>query len=345
MQPFVLDPTDPEARAAAVDAIICEEVTVDRTRLLHKGHRVTIHDVESLARVDRPLHAVRLGSDDVHEDVAGLRLARAIAGAGVRIEGPKLSRVNVVAERKGLLRIDSDRLAMLNGLPGVAIFTLLDRLPVLPGKILAGAKITPVAVPESVLAEAERIASGDPVIEVKAFLPLRVGVVTTEGMTEKVQQRFREIVRQKIGWYGGSVSEFVDLPADQAAVSAAIQRLIGEGAQLVLTGGGNTIDPLDATLLALGSLGAELTAFGAAAHPGSMFWLAHLEQVPIFNLASCSMYSKATSADLVLPWIMAGERVTAADMARLGHGGLLEGKEMSFRFPPYELEAAAESET
>jgi hypothetical protein len=56
------------------------------------------------------------------------------------------------------------------------------------------------------------------------------------------------------------------------------------------------------------------------------------------------MYSQATSADLVLPWIMAGERVTLDDVAGLGFGGLLEGKEMAFRFPPYDLDGTG-SET
>jgi hypothetical protein len=294
--------------------------------------------------VSRPLHAVRLGPDDVHEDEAGVRLARAIAGDGVAIDGPKLSRVNLIAERKGLLRIDAGCLSEINRLPGVAIFTLLDRLPVLPGKVLAGAKITPVAIPRVTLESAERLAIGTPVVTVKAFRPLRVGVVTTEGMEGKIRDRFQEIVRRKVGWYGGEVLGFAELPGEAEQVASAIMGFIAEGAELVLTGGGNTIDPLDAALLALPAIGAEMVSFGAAAHPGSMFWLAYRGEVPIFNLASCSMYSKATSADLVLPWIMAGERVTVDDMAQLGHGGLLEGKEMAFRFPPYEQESAGEDE-
>jgi hypothetical protein len=72
-----------------------------------------------------------------------------------------------------------------------------------------------------------------------------------------------------------------------------------------------------------------------------MFWLAYRDEVPIFNLASCSMYSKATVADLVLPWIMAGERVGLDDMAALGFGGLLD-RDMGFRFPPYDAETANE---
>jgi hypothetical protein len=42
----------------------------------------------------------------------------------------------------------------------------------------------------------------------------------------------------------------------------------------------------------------------------------------------------ATAADLVLPRLLTGERVTADTLADLGHGGLL-GKEMRFRLPDY----------
>ena len=180
-------------------------------------------------------------------------------------------------------------------------------------------------------------------VQVRAFQPLRVGVITTEGLKDARQERFRATVRKKVAWYGGDVVGFADVENEPAAVAAALEGYITAGAQVILAGGGNTIDPLDATLQALRLVGAAVVAFGAAAHPGSMFWLAQRGAVPIVNLASCSMYSKATVADLVLPWIFAGESVTARDMAGLGLGGLLD-RDMGFRFPDYDAEAATEEE-
>ena len=343
MEAFTLDPTRLDAPEALVGAVITEEVKANGRRLFHKGHRLGEADVAALAALDRPVHAVRLGPEDVHEDEAGRRLARAVAGDNLEIRGPVQSRYNLVAAAKGLLRVDAEGVIALNRLPGIAVFTLQDRLPVLPGKIVAGAKITPVAVPEGTLREAEALAGRRPVVRVEAFRPRRVGVVTTEGLTDKVRERFRQTVAGKIGWYGGTVLRFEDLPNDPTAVATAIEGLIAEGADLVLTAGGNTIDPLDPTLVSLPRIGAEIVKFGAPAHPGSMFWLAYRDEVPIFNLASCSMYSKATVADLVLPWIMAGERVTGDDLAALGYGGLLD-RGMGFRFPPYEAEQAQEED-
>ena len=92
----------------------------------------------------------------------------------------------------------------------------------------------------------------------------------------------------------------------------------------------------------LDHIGAEIVRFGAPAHPGSMFWLAYRGTLPIFNLASCSMFSKSTIADVVLPWIMTGERVEADTLAGLGFGGLLD-RGMTFRFPPYDVDGVEET--
>jgi hypothetical protein len=51
------------------------------------------------------------------------------------------------------------------------------------------------------------------------------------------------------------------------------------------------------------------------------------------------MFSQATSFDLVLPRILAGETVDHADLAAIGHGGLLS-RDSAWRFPPYRQSAA-----
>jgi len=59
--------------------------------------------------------------------------------------------------------------------------------------------------------------------------------------------------------------------------------------------------------------------------------------VPIFGVASCGMFSKATAVDLLLPPVFAGERLDKRRIAALWQGGLLN-KEMGFKFPSYEAE-------
>ncbi len=334
MEPFTIEPAQASHRRDWVGAIVTQEVRQDGQRLFTKGQRLVPGDFDALASLTEAIHAVRLTEDEVHEDIAGRRLAEAIAGENLKIRGPAQSRYNLAATIKGLLRVDAGGVIAANLLPGIAVFTMQDRLVVLPGKVVTGAKIAPVAIPEATLHQVEDQTRGKPLVRVVPFLPLTVGVITTEQLTGRPRERFQTSVEQKIGWYGGTLLRLEIVASDPALVAAAMSAMIDEGADLILTAGGNTIDPIDPTFLALTRIGAEIVRFGAPTHPGSMFWLAYRGPIPVFNLASCSMYSKSTVADLVLPWIMTGEVVGNQQLAELGYGGLLD-RGMGFRFPPY----------
>ena len=71
-----------------------------------------------------------------------------------------------------------------------------------------------------------------------------------------------------------------------------------------------------------------------------MIWLAELAASQILGLPQCGMFTMATAADLILPRLLTGERLTAESLAQLAHGGVLT-REMRFRFPAYaqDLEA------
>ncbi|CAN5729762.1 molybdopterin-binding protein [soil metagenome] len=334
MRPVVLDAAVLTTISDFSDAVVVEEVRANGRRVFRKGHVLSPDDEQSLRKLDRSIHAVWLEDDELHENEAGTIVARAIAGPGTSMQPPVQSRVNLKAARKGLLRVDQTAVFEINRIPDQGVFTMMDGLAVLPGKTLAGIKITPVATRKRHIEAVQSIAARSPVIEVKPFLPLKVGVVTTEGLNDKSRQRFRDAVLTKTDWYGSHVLGFNECQEDPADVAAAMQTFLDHGADLVMTGGGNAMDPLDAAMQALPLIGATMTRFGAPAHPGSMFWLAHCGSIPIFNLASCSMYSRSTTADLILPWIMAGDLVTSDDISRLGYGGLLD-RDMGFRFPPY----------
>lgn len=306
-----------------------------------KGQQVTAELLDQLRDYPELVRAVRLDSADVHEDEAALAIARAAAGPGIEVRKPVQSRVNLRAEYKGLLRVDRVAVDAINALPDLGFFTLYDRMVVLPGKIVAGAKITPIATRRSLIDEAIRIASAHRVIEVKPFLPLKVGIVITESMDAKTNARFEQSARDKIHWYGAELLGFQSVDNEPAAVAEALSGFIDQGAGVLMTGGGNTLDPMDGALGAIPIVEGQVVRIGAPAHPGSLFWLAYAGDVPIYNLASCSMYSSSTVGDLVLPSIMAGERVTSTDLASLGYGGLLD-RDMQFRFPPYEAVSTEE---
>lgn len=237
MQPFTIDPAALGDLSALVGVTITEDARAGGKRLFHKGRRLGQDDLALLSSLDDPVHAVRLEPDDVHENDAGIRLARAVDGGGLEIRGPVQSRYNLVSTVKGLLRVDEERLLDIDTIPGVAVFTLPDRMTVVPGRIAAGVKITPVALPERDLARAEALAAGDPVVRVEPFRPLKVGVVTTEAMSGTLRERFREAVERKVRWYGASVARFLEPAAETGAVADAFASLLADGADVILAAG------------------------------------------------------------------------------------------------------------
>ena len=302
--------------------------------LLLKGRILTRDDwpVVAGARIEE-LHIVRMEAGDIHEDEAARRLAKTVAGPGVLVHGPVESQVRLSAEVNGIFKVDVQRLEALNSIEDVSIFTLFDGQLVSKGKTVAGVKVTPFVVKEARLREAEELAGFDGVVQVLAFRPLRVAVLVRERLEPAQREKFQASIEMKVAWFGSAISEIRYVADDVSAVEKAVGELLRD-ADLLLTAGANATDPLDPTLLALEQLGARMEKQGAPAHPGSAVWLAYLTDRPIFGVAACGMFSRATVLDLILPRLFTGARVTAADFNGLGHGGLLS-KDMGFRFPAY----------
>jgi hypothetical protein len=339
MKAVALDPQqfDP---AAVVGLIIAHDIEVGGRARLRKGHRVTADDIATLrASESGKLHLLIAEDGDIAEDEAAQRLARAVAGAGVSVRGPVEGRYNVSAASRGLLRFDTAALQALNELDDVSIFALYDGMTVEPGEVVAGVKVTPLIAREENVREAEAIAARSTgVIRVLPFAALPVGVVIKETLGDRERERVIGRLRDKIAWFGGEVIAVDQVPDDAVAVGAAFAAQLAAGAKLLLATGGSALDPFDAMLGSLAQIEGRIERFGAPAHPGSLFWLAYTPAaVPIFGVASCGMFSKATAVDLLLPPIFAGEHLDKRRIAALWQGGLLN-KEMSFKFPAYDAE-------
>jgi molybdopterin biosynthesis enzyme len=117
-----------------------------------------------------------------------------------------------------------------------------------------------------------------------------------------------------------AVSLCVDDDRDQ--ISAAIQSTLAQNVDMVVLTGGMSVDPDDVTPEAIKATGANVVCHGVPVLPGAMFMLAYLNNKPIMGLPGCVMYNGVTVFDLILPRILAGERIYARDLAVLGHGGL-----------------------
>ena len=83
-----------------------------------------------------------------------------------------------------------------------------------------------------------------------------------------------------------------------------------------------SVDPDDVTRLGIIAAGTEDVAYGSPVLPGAMFLVGYIGAVPVIGLPACGMFHKITVFDLILPRILAGEKIQRNDLAELGHGGL-----------------------
>jgi len=294
---------------AHIGMLMTRDLAVAGSRFA-KGHAIAVEDLPTLRRATQSINAVRLEEGDVPESVAVPRIVGAIRGPHTIQLPPVQGRVNIRSAVRGLLTIDSGALLALNTVPEIGVFTHYDGMAVNADTLVAGVKIAPVAMPQATL-DAALSALPGPIIEVAPFRPLTVTCVVAEELQGRIRDRFEEPLLQKMEWHGAALRPIVWVPEDSTAIAAALDEAI-PGSDLILTAGSHMMDPLDAILCALQAIDAPLVRLGAPAHPGSMVWLARhaASGTPILSLASCSMFSRSTVADLLMPYLFAGIEVT-----------------------------------
>jgi molybdenum cofactor synthesis domain-containing protein len=325
----------------AVGTVLAHDITEIRPgefkgRAFKKGHVIREEDVCHLQRLGKEhLFVLSIAEDEMHENDAAYALAKALMGEGVKIKGePKEGKIDIIAERDGLLNINRDALLAFNMLGEVMCATLHDKTAVKKGQTVAGTRAIPLVVKKSVVKEAVRIAKevqssefkvqSSGIIEVRELRKPRAGVVITgnEVYHGRIKDAFAPVITKKIEEFGGELVGVYYAPDDQAFITDRLRELLNAGANLLITTGGMSVDPDDVTRFAIRDLGAADITYGSAVLPGAMFLVAYIGEVPVLGIPACGMYAKTTIFDLVLPRVLAGEKVGRRELAALGHGGL-----------------------
>ncbi len=318
----------------ALGMLLCHDITCIvpgefKGRAFKKGHIIQSQDIPALLNMGKEhIFVLDLGPGDIHEDEAAIRIAWAAAGPGIELSDTCEGRVNLVATTAGLLKINTDALFRINSIEEVVFSTLHTHQTVSANNAVAGTRIIPLVTGEEKIKAVESIClQYYPIIEIKPFRSLQVGIVTTgsEVFHGRITDKFGPVLRDKFGELGSTVMEQVLVSDDVAMTVDAIQAFISRGAELVAVTGGMSVDPDDQTPAAIRATGARVVTYGAPAFPGAMFMLAYLGKVPIVGLPGCVMYFRASIFDLIVPRILAGEMITREDIIALGHGGFCAG--------------------
>ncbi len=290
-----------------------------------KGHIVEESDIPILLSMGKEtLFIQELQEDDVHEDEAGERIARAAAGENVTCKSTGEGKVELFAGCRGVVRIDQEKLLDLIDDDDVMFATIHTNEWVEKGQKIAGTRVIPLYVPEATVSRAEQIHD---VISVNPIHPVKVGIVTTgsEVYHGLIQDQFGDVLRRKFAALDCPVLDQVFSDDDEQMIADCILQMKARGAELIAVTGGMSVDPDDRTPAGIRRAGTKIESYGAPVLPGAMFLLGYLEDIPVVGLPGCVMYHGTSIFELVIPRLLTGERVTRRDIKQLGHGGLCRG--------------------
>lgn len=318
----------------AVGTILCHDITKIvpgqfKGRAFKKGHIIRLEDIPELLRLGKEhLYVWQREADELHEDEAARLLAEAVAGPGLIIQEAGEGKINLVASEDGLLIVNTAGLEAVNDFEEIVCATRYCYELVKKGETVAGIRIIPLIIDRGKITQVQSYCQNKPpIIEVRKMQPVGVGIVTTgsEVYHGRIKDAFGPAIRSKVEAFGCQVLGQKIVPDDDAMIAEAIENFVAQGAGMIITTGGMSVDPDDVTPMGIRRTGAEIVTYGAPVLPGSMFLLAYLGQIPVLGLPGCVMYNKTTIFDLVLPRILAGFRLTRRDLVKMGHGGLCRG--------------------
>lgn len=315
----------------AVGKVLCHDMTQIvkgeyKGPRFKKGHVIREEDVPVLLSMGKHhISLLELEPDELHEEEAGLRIAKAVRGAGLVIKGPSEGRFDLFAEQAGVLKIDARTLLRINRIPQIAVVTLHNHTPVKEGERVAGAKVVPLVIKEKFVNRVERHAEkAFPVISIAPFKKVKVGGVITgrEVCEERIADGFGPVLRDKAAAFGLKEPALTYVGDEKKKICRAILDHLENGCELILVTGGMSVDPDDVTPAGIRMTGAKIIRYGAPVMPGVMFLMAYKGSIPIIGVPGCAMYADTTILDLLLPRLLAGEKISADEIVRFGHGGL-----------------------
>lgn len=314
----------------AVGSVLCHDITqiikgVIKDAVFRKGHIVKEEDIPVLLSVGKEhLYVWETEEGMIHENEAAEILRQISQGDHMHPSEVKEGKIELIADCDGLLKVDDAKLKLVNSMGEMVIACRHGNFPVKKGDKIAGMRVIPLVIEVEKMMEAKDACKGGKIFNVCPFEREKVGIVTTgsEVYYGRIKDEFTPVVVAKLLEYDVEILDCITCNDDPSMIEKAVNVLLDKGANMVICTGGMSVDPDDRTPLAVRSCADEVITYGAPVLPGAMFMLAYKGEIPLIGLPGCVMYAKRTIFDLVLPRLLAGERLGKEDFEILGEGGL-----------------------
>lgn len=299
---------------------------VTKDAVFRKGHIIQPEDIPVLLSVGKDnIYVWENDGSLYHEDEAAEILRDMCMNDGMSASKPKEGKIEISAARGGLFLVDRERLRAVNSFGRMMIATRPGGVAVKAGDKLCGTRIIPLVIEKDYMAKAKVVAGDAPLLRLAEIKPKRYGVVTTgnEVYHGRIEDTFTPVIVEKMAEFGCTMAAHEVSDDNHERITGIINNMLASGVDMVLCTGGMSVDPDDRTPLAIKNTGASIVSYGAPVLPGAMFLLSYMaDGRPVCGLPGCVMYAKRTIFDIVLPYLLADEPVTADMLAGLGNGGL-----------------------
>lgn len=315
----------------AVGCVLCHDITqiikgVSKDAVFKKGHVVKAEDIPVLLSVGKDhLYVLEDEAGMIHENDAADILTKLCQGDNIDHGSVKEGKIELFALCDGILKINREELTSINQIGQMMIASRHGNTFVKKGDKLAGTRIIPLLIEEEKMQKAKQLAPL-PIFNIKKIKNKKIAVITTgnEVYYGRIEDTFTPVIKEKLAEYDQTIMAQTILNDDHSKITATILKMIEEKkADMIICTGGMSVDPDDRTPLAIKNTGAKIVSYGAPVLPGAMFMLAYYQQnIPIVGLPGCVMYAKRTIFDLVLPRLLADDKIDREELAQLGEGGL-----------------------
>ena len=292
-----------------------------------RGHVIREEDISHMLAIGKQhIFVWEDQTGEIHEDDCARRMAAMAPVDDAHYTEPAEGKVLLIADRRGMFRVNRPMLNQLNAIGDITICTLPDHYPVEAGARLASMRIVPLVTQEAQILAAERLCAEEKLLALRPYRQKKVGVIITgsEIYHGRIQDKFAPVIRSKLTQYPCEIIGITICDDDLDSIVAEAKQLLRAGADFLIFTGGMSVDPDDLTPTAIRQLGAQIVTHGVPSQPGNMTLVAYLDEIPILGVPGAAIKLPTTVFDVLLPQIFAGDKITKEELIGLADGGLCQ---------------------
>ena len=296
-----------------------------------RGHIIRKEDIEVLISLGKENIFVMEEEDKeknlIHENDAAMFIVEKLNldKEFFEISDIREGKINITAKEDGILKIDINTLNKINKIGEIILVTKYNNSYIKKGETVAATRVIPLLIEKSQLDEMKEIVKDRNVLTFKKIdKNKKLALITTgnEVYNGIIKDKSKEALLKKYKKYELNDMEQVFSPDDKDTIKKYIKMFENEK-DIIMCTGGMSIDPDDVTPSAIRESNWEIVTYGTPVLPGAMFMLAYKGEKVLIGLPGGVVFSEKTVFDVLLPRILANDRITKQEIIEMGHGGLL----------------------